>query len=275
METMNVQEQELWTRLQGFGWNESTADFSFTQRLAQENRWSVGYAQRVVDEYKRFLFLACVAGTQVTPSDAVDQAWHLHLSYTKSYWQDLCRDTLNREIHHNPTNGGTQETQKFKDCYEETLQLYKEKFGEYPPDDIWQPTALRFTDTDFVRVNRSRNWILQKPVQLSKKTALLGVSLLVVPASAGMLLGIFIAVVAFAILFIVLIRSMDGTRRRLEQGDYLSADGGDGLTWLYTSGGGDTDSSGDGDSGGDSGGDGGSGCGSGCGGGGCGGGCGS
>ncbi|MEK6230809.1 MAG: hypothetical protein N2A42_03075 [Luteolibacter sp.] len=33
-------------------------------------------------EYKRFVALAMLAGHPVTPSEEVDQAWHLHLVYT-------------------------------------------------------------------------------------------------------------------------------------------------------------------------------------------------
>src|SRR5687767_14035376 len=76
----------------------------FAARLARENGWSRSYAERVIEEYKRFVFLA-VSGTspsssgsseaqsardegrKVCPSEDVDAAWHLHLTYTKSYWQ--------------------------------------------------------------------------------------------------------------------------------------------------------------------------------------------
>ncbi len=42
------------------------------------------------DEYRRFAFLAATAGHPVTPSDAVDQAWHLHLTYSRDYWDRFC-----------------------------------------------------------------------------------------------------------------------------------------------------------------------------------------
>ena len=59
-------------------------------RLASENGWSREYAVRVMQEYRRFAFLAVAAGHPVSPSDAVDQAWHLHLVYTRSYWDEFC-----------------------------------------------------------------------------------------------------------------------------------------------------------------------------------------
>lgn len=78
----------------------------------KENGWSHRYAQRVMEEYKRFTFLAVVAGHPVSPSDPVDQVWHLHLSYTRSYWQDFCPNILQTPLHHEPSRGGRSEQLK-------------------------------------------------------------------------------------------------------------------------------------------------------------------
>lgn len=92
----------------------------------------------------------------VTPSDAVDQAWHLHLTYTKSYWVDLCQNTLHKEIHHNPTKGGNSEAEKFDDYYTDSFKLYQDNFGTKPPADIWPDNETRFSDINFQRVNISK-----------------------------------------------------------------------------------------------------------------------
>ena len=73
-----------------------TAALTFADRLARENGWSAAKAARVVDEYRRFCFLAATAGHEVTPSDAVDQAWHLHLTYSRDYWERFCPEVLGR-----------------------------------------------------------------------------------------------------------------------------------------------------------------------------------
>ena len=67
----------------------------------------------MISEYRRFVFLALAAGHPVTPSDQVDQAWHLHLLYTNSYWNRFCGETLGRRLHHGPTQGGASERDKF------------------------------------------------------------------------------------------------------------------------------------------------------------------
>jgi hypothetical protein len=92
----------LWERIETFSFDVGPTAYSFWARLASENGWSMSFAARAISEYRRFLYLAVVAGHQVSPSDDVDQVWHLHLLYTESYWNScaatcsLCRCTITR-----------------------------------------------------------------------------------------------------------------------------------------------------------------------------------
>lgn len=149
-------------RIEAFEIDELDSRFTFTQRLARENGWSQRYAARVVTEYKRFVFLAVEAGHIVSPSDEVDQAWHLHLTYTRSYWDRLCGDVLQRPLHHNPTKGGDAEAIKFRALYEQTLESYRRCFDEMPPADIWPDVATRFAPDQHQRVDTARHWIVPK-----------------------------------------------------------------------------------------------------------------
>lgn len=166
---MTPTQQTLWSAIQTFSFDPPAVQFTFADRVACENGWSKSYALRVIEEYKRFMFLCCLTETGVTPSDPVDQVWHLHLTYTRSYWVDFCRNTLGREIHHNPTKGGTQEAQKFDHYYTNSHQLYTDTFGQAPPADIWHGNQVRFSDIDFQRVNRRRYWLVPKPTPVSKR----------------------------------------------------------------------------------------------------------
>lgn len=56
--------------------------FRFVDRLARENSWPLVYAEKVVQEYKKFLALAAVLPHGVTPSEDIDQVWHLHLTFS-------------------------------------------------------------------------------------------------------------------------------------------------------------------------------------------------
>jgi uncharacterized protein (TIGR04222 family) len=163
LEIMNSQNMDLHQRIQAFSLDQPGAQLSFSKRLARDNGWSLAYAQRVIEEYKKFTFLAVAAGHSVTPSDQVDQAWHLHLSYTRSYWQEFCLNVLQTSLHHDPTAGGSSEQSKFNDWYSRTLESYREFFGEIPPTDIWPNPKDRFDrDLHFVRVNTDQNWLVPK-----------------------------------------------------------------------------------------------------------------
>ncbi len=160
---MTTQQAELWQKIRNFSLDDNSVVFKFSDRVARENGWTKTYSLRVIEEYKKFIFLCCIADTGITPSDSVDQVWHLHLTFTKSYWVDFCRNTLEKEIHHNPTKGGEKEALKFNDFYTHSHQLYFETFGAIPPEDIWQDNHTRFSDVDFQRVNLKKFWIIEKP----------------------------------------------------------------------------------------------------------------
>lgn len=135
---------EVWQRLAHYTVGPDDAALSFQQRLARENRWDSAFAARVVTEYKRFCYLAVTAGHEVTPPDAVDQAWHLHLTYSRDYWDEFCPHVLRAPLHHGPTGGGDAERSRYYDQYARTLQSYEAHFGVPAPADIWPPAARRF-----------------------------------------------------------------------------------------------------------------------------------
>ncbi len=161
---MNTQQTQLYQRIQAFSLDASHADLCFSQRLARDNSWTQQYTQRVIEEYKKFIFLAMVAEHPVTASDQVDQVWHLHLTYTHSYWDEFCANVLHKPLHHNPTRGGSSEQENFHRWYNETLISYEKFFNQSPPFDIWPPPDIRFgKDVQFTRLNSHRYWIVPKP----------------------------------------------------------------------------------------------------------------
>lgn len=158
----------LWQRIADHHIGPQGASLSFTVRLARENRWSVAHAERVVDEYKRFCYLAMTSKAEVTPSDAVDQVWHLHLTYSRDYWQTFCPAVLGADLHHGPTRGGQAERGRFYSQYADTLAAYEATFGEAPPADIWPSAVRRFSlDPQGVRVNLFDVIVLERRVALA------------------------------------------------------------------------------------------------------------
>lgn len=167
MSKMTMQQAELWEKIKDFKIDDSGSSFTFTDRLMRENDWSLEFAIRAVFEYKRFMFLICATDSPKTPSDEVDQVWHLHLIYTQSYWEDFCQNTLGRSIHHGPTRGSEQKS-LFKNTYLDTLETYRELFEEEAPQDLWPPEEKRFGSLRFTRINRSNYWVIPK-IKITKK----------------------------------------------------------------------------------------------------------
>lgn len=172
----------LWKQLECFEFDPDGVEFSFSQRLARENNWSENYTKRVILEYKKFIYLCCITDHQITPSDSVDQVWHLHLTYTHSYWNELCQKTLGRNLHHNPTKGGTMEKEKFSSSYNTTFEKYLEEFDENPPKDIWQETRIRFGKRNFKRINTDAYWLIRKPSETIRRN--LGILLCIIPLAS-------------------------------------------------------------------------------------------
>jgi len=158
----------LYQRLQAFqvsGYE--GVPLAFLSKLARMNGWTATYTDRVFVEYKRFLFLTQTAEHFVCPSEAVDQAWHFHLIYSQSYWNDLCGDVLNKPLHHQPSRGGREETLAFYAAYTATLASYERLFGEKPPADLWETPTERLRETPHLRlINVRTHWLIPRPARL-------------------------------------------------------------------------------------------------------------
>lgn len=150
----------IWVALSAYSIGPEDAALSFAGRLARENGWSAAQAARVIEEYRRFCFLAATAGHAVTPSDAVDQAWHLHLTYSRDYWERFCPDVLGRPLHHGPTAGGGAEGHRYFAQYAETLRSYERIFGAPAPADLWPDAARRLIDDPRARRVHPRDGFL-------------------------------------------------------------------------------------------------------------------
>jgi hypothetical protein len=126
----------------------------FEEALAEQQGWTLDFAERVTDEYCGFLYLAATAGSEVTPSRAVDEAWHLHLTLPH-YREVLCERILGRPLDHNPGTGEPEDEARYRLQYEETLALYERVFGEPPPADVW-PRATPEEEEDWPAAEERR-----------------------------------------------------------------------------------------------------------------------
>jgi hypothetical protein len=122
----------------------------FWQKLTEENSWSLAFSKNAFEEYKKFIHLAKVSGCKVAPSKIVDKVWHLHMTFTKSYWSELCQEVLKMELHHIPSSQGKDAKLSDNECYEKTKELYNQEFGYAPPSLYWpQLKKSRFNKLHF------------------------------------------------------------------------------------------------------------------------------
>jgi len=127
--------QELWNRILTFDFDYPHSEYGFTTRLAKENFWTKKFTTDAILEYKKFMFLAAISNTMVSPSETVDVVWHQHLIFTKSYYK-FC-EILGKQIQHIPSTRNKEDFEKFKQAKEQTKILYEKEFG-IQPENIWK-----------------------------------------------------------------------------------------------------------------------------------------
>lgn len=147
MSTIRITDEhkQLWEQLTLLDFDAGAIEEGFSARLAKEQGWSQRFTVRAILEYKAFIMLCMISPQEVTPSEVVDEVWHLHLLYTRSYWEEMCDGILGRSLHHAPSRGGATEDKRFATQYESTLALYEAIFGKEAPEDIWpRPKQRKF-----------------------------------------------------------------------------------------------------------------------------------
>jgi len=137
----DAEQQALWQRLQDYRFGEADDALPvFVRRVAKEAGVSLAVAVQAIEEYRRFCFLACSGGEDVTPSALIDQVWHTHLTDTREYWQRFCPDVLQATLHHRPGRGDAADAERHAAQYRATLVRYRHYFGE-PPAACWPAAA--------------------------------------------------------------------------------------------------------------------------------------
>ncbi|MGJ3245304.1 MAG: glycine-rich domain-containing protein [Elainellaceae cyanobacterium] len=159
---MTPEQKDLYARICEFELDDPSAVFPFSAKLAWEYQWTAIYTYRAIQEYKKFMLLAAIADEELSPSTVVDRVWHLHLLYTRSYWDEFCGKVLNKSLHHFPGLGGVEEGLKYYHQYCRTLEIYQNYFGT-PPADIWNQPKFKSEGALFQWIDRRRCWIISKP----------------------------------------------------------------------------------------------------------------
>lgn len=148
-----LQNDSLWNRLLEFSLDVPDADFPFSKKLAKEEGWTADFTSKAIEEYKKFVYLCCKLPGGASPSPVVDKVWHMHLLYTRNYWEEFCPDVLHQKLHHQPSTGGKIDKAKHRKWFEDTLENYSIIFGKMPPEEIWISKAKTATFRNFMKMN--------------------------------------------------------------------------------------------------------------------------
>ena len=131
---MDYRLDPLWLKINTMNAEGLAAFAPLLQTLEVQMGQSASMAQRIIEEYRKFLFLAMRAGHQVIPPGPVNDAWMAHIESMQGYWE-----TLAQMISERPLVGGG-EARSFAsatDAWKATLESYERIFGTKPPMDIW------------------------------------------------------------------------------------------------------------------------------------------
>jgi hypothetical protein len=98
-----------------------------------------GYSPEQIDametEYRKFLALQLAdPDAAIVPCKLVDDIWHQHILDTAAY-REACDAIFGRFLDHYPYFGmrGEDDAQALHDAYADTLERYRDAFGEPPP----------------------------------------------------------------------------------------------------------------------------------------------
>ncbi|GEM_PF-1645536 len=120
------------------------------ERISRIHKVPIDFAQGLISEAKRMLYVCVVTNDSVAPSDRIDWAWHEMLMFTRFY-QDFST-FIGGFIHHVPnpppevdeqeeTWAHMQETlgipRRGSDAYVQTKAQYEKIFGEKPNSLYW------------------------------------------------------------------------------------------------------------------------------------------
>ncbi|MEM9851682.1 MAG: hypothetical protein AAF761_06770 [Pseudomonadota bacterium] len=131
----------LWNRLANHRFDADKGTRPFSEKLRQNEGWSAADTERVLEEYRRFLYLARARGVDPVPPGPIDAAWKMHLSYTRNYWDNLVPDVLRRPLHRHAMATG--DPDRRKSAFAALTTAYEAEFSAVPSADIWVDPGQR------------------------------------------------------------------------------------------------------------------------------------
>lgn len=131
---MDYRLDPLWLKLGMMNAQGVQALAPLMQMMQQQMGMQADMASRVIEEYRKFLFLAMRAGHQVVPPGIINDVWMMHMQNVQNYWEQL------GQVIGETTPTSRAETRAMTgigDAWTATLESYERIFGTEPPRDIW------------------------------------------------------------------------------------------------------------------------------------------
>ncbi len=129
----------LWKRLNAHRLDATEGSSPFSVKLARAEGWSARDTARVIEEYRRFLYLVRARGLDPVPPPPIDAAWTTHLTYTRNYWDQLVPDVLQSPLHRDAARDTDARARRA--AHRAFATAYREEFSEPAPADIWTDPA--------------------------------------------------------------------------------------------------------------------------------------
>jgi hypothetical protein len=105
--------------------------------------WTAEFADKIIEEYRRFLYLTKKYKKPIVPSKLVDTVWHNHILDTHAYGPD-CQKVFGEFLHHFPYWGmrGEKDLSDLQNAWHDSINLYQNEFGRSVEQDfVWQEAA--------------------------------------------------------------------------------------------------------------------------------------
>ncbi len=152
----------LWSRI----WEAHApllGDKAYRTRLQDEAGIQAAEHDDLIREYLRFAYLSWTTPDGATPSKAVDEAWHTHILFTRSYI-GFCEAARGSYLHHQPGDGGDEDKARFREAYHRTLDRYLAEFGT-PPARWWpDERTVRAAPEAAVKAQPGTSYLAEKAV---------------------------------------------------------------------------------------------------------------
>ena len=137
---MDYRLDPLWLKLNLMGTQGAQSMAPFMDLVQKQMGMSSEMSARVIEEYRKFLFLAMRAGHQVIPPGAINDVWMLHMQNAQNYWENLGKMIAERPV---ASGIDAKSFAGMGDAWAATLKSYEAIFGTKPPMDIWGQSAAQ------------------------------------------------------------------------------------------------------------------------------------